>query len=164
MWVKTLFAALQLTCLLLPATVQAAEPTGAGENLAGFYAREGNGGSPAKAAGNNIYIKFFSDRWLAILFVPYPYATGVDSETIAGVLDTARAQTASASFLKGEFGLLDEAATVQIERYGYYQDRIAFECGALSACTIKISDDSLELIKPGVINEHIIRYNHVDVD
>ncbi len=133
----------------------------AGENLAGFYARDGNDGSPAATAGNNIYVKFFPDRWLGMLFIPYPYAAGVDAATVDEVFAAARAQTTSAAYLRNRFGLLDEAATVQIERYGYLGERIAFECGALSACTIELGDGYLELIKPGVINEHIVRYRHV---
>ncbi len=133
----------------------------AAENLAGFYARDGNDGSPAETAGNNIYVKFFPDRWLGMLFIPYPYATGVDAATVDKVFTAARAKTTSAAYLRNRFGLLDEAATAQIERYGYLGDRIAFDCGALSACTIRIGDGYLELIKPGVINEHIVRYRHV---
>ncbi len=133
----------------------------ASENLAGFYARAGNDGSPAATAGNNIYVKFFPDRWLGMLFIPYPYATGVDAATVDAVFAAARARTTSAAYLKGRFGLLAEAATVQIERYGYLGERIAFECGALSACTIRLGADYLELIKPGIINEHIVRYQHV---
>ena len=131
------------------------------ENLAGFYARDGNDGSPAATAGNNIYVKFFPDRWLGVLFIPYPYATGVDAAIVEGVFAAARARTTSAAYLRGRFDLLDEAATVQIERYGYLGERIAFECGALSACTISLGNGYLDLIKPGVINEHIVRYRHV---
>ena len=133
-----------------------------GEKLDGFYAREGNDGTPAKTAGNNIYLKFFPDRWLILMFVPYPYATGIDTQAIAGAFDVARQMTTSASYLRGRFGVLEEKATAQVERYGYLEQNIMFECGALSACTIKIADDHLELIKPGVINEHIVRYDHVD--
>ncbi|MDH3390161.1 MAG: hypothetical protein OEN02_19925 [Gammaproteobacteria bacterium] len=153
-----------LTFLLLAVLATPALPQSAGENLSGFYARLGNDDSPAETAGNNIYIKFFPDRWLGLLFVPYPYAHGVDAATIEKVFVAARKRTDSAAYLRDRFGLLDQAATVQVERYGYYQDRIAFECGALSACSIRLADGYLDLIKPGVINEHIIRYDHVDVD
>ena len=47
------------------------------------------------------------------------------------------------------------------EHIGYLGDRIAFECGALSACTLRLGDGFLELIKPGVINEHIVRYHYI---
>ena len=96
-----------------------------------------------------------------MLFVPYPYATSVDASVITRVFDTAKKQTSTGSYLKGKFGLLNEAATVHIERYGYLEDRVVFECGSLAPCTIRFGAGFLELIKPGVINEHIIRYDHV---
>lgn len=135
-----------------------------GENLKGYYARAGNDGSPSQTAGNNIYIKFYPDRWLGMLFVPYPYASTVDSSVIARVFDQARGQTSDSAFIKSRFDLLEKAATIHIERYGYLQDRIAFECGAMSACTIRIGAGFIELIKPGIINEHIIRYLHVPTE
>ena len=76
--------------------------------------------------------------------------------------ERARRHTDSAAYIKDSFGLLEEKATVQIERYGYYQDRIAFECGALSPCTIHIGDGFLEFSKPGVVTEHVVLYRHVD--
>ena len=157
--VRFLFGLL-LACLLLPAA--AATPPMLGENLDGFYAREGNDDTPAKTAGNNIYLKFFPDRWVVLLFVPYPYARDVGAGQINRVFGAARDKTETPSFLRGDFGLLEEKATAQIERYGYHEDRILFECGALSACSIKIGENHIELIKPGVINEHIVRYNHVN--
>ena len=130
------------------------------ENPHGFYAREGNNTSSSGTAGNNIYIKFFQNQWIAMLYVPYPYASSVEPRAINAVFDEAKKQITSSSFIRGKFGHLDEKATLQFERYGYLDDQIVFECGALSPCTIKMSDGYLELIKPGVINEHIIKYNH----
>ena len=133
------------------------------EKLDGYYSRDGNNGSPSETSRNNIYIKFFEDRWLGIMFVPYPYASDIEPPLIAQVFDRAKNKTSSASYMKGKFDLLAEPATLQIERYGYLEDRIVFECGSLSPCTIKLDNGSLELIKPGVINEHIIKYNHVNL-
>ena len=155
--------ALLLACSLLQAGPIFAQQSASGENLSGFYAREGNNASPAKTAGNNIYIKFFEDRWVGMMFIPYPYAIEVEDTAIDKVFTAARKQVTRAAILRGKYGLLTEAATIQIERYGYLEDRIVFECGALSPCTIKLADDSLELIKPGVINEHIIKYDHVPI-
>lgn len=153
-----------LAGLLLSASAMADQHLAIGEKLAGFYARAGNDGSPAKTAGNNIYLKFFPDRWVVMLFVPYPYATGVDAGAIDTAFDKAKQMTATASYLRSKFGVLDENATAQIERYGYLEQKIMFECGAMSSCTIKIGDSYLELIKPGVINEHIVRYDYVSLD
>ena len=144
--------------LLLPAFAGA--DTRLGERLDGFYAREGNDGSPAAAAGNNIYLKFFEDRWIGLLFLPYPYAVGMEAVRIERAFAAARARTDSAAYLRDRFGVFEELATAQIERYGYVDDRIAFECGAMSACTLRFGDGYVELIKPGVINEHIVRYHH----
>jgi len=159
--VKTTLLGILLVCTSFPAVVFGAQQAGLMEDLSGHYSRDGNNGSPSKAAGNNIYIKFFADRWVGMLFIPYPYATGVGAPVVTRVFEAARKQTSSAALMKGKFDLLSEAATIQIERYGYLEDRIVFECGSLAPCTIKTGDGFLELIKPGVINEHIIRYNHV---
>ncbi len=99
-----------------------------------------------------------------MLFLPYPYAESVQTAAISRVFDTARAQTSTSAYLRNTFGELDENATLHIERYGYLEDRIIFECGSLAPCTIKLGDGYLELIKPGVINEHIIRYQYVSID
>jgi len=158
---KATLLGILLVCTSFPAVVFAAQQAGLMEDLSGHYSRDGNNGSPSKTAGNNIYIKFFADRWVGMLFIPYPYATGVDAPVVTQVFEAARKQASSAALMKGKFGLLSEAATIQIERYGYLEDRIVFECGSLAPCTIKMGDGSLELIKPGVINEHIVRYSHV---
>lgn len=147
--------------LILPNPVLSAQQKGNGEILAGHYSRDGNNGSPSKTSGNNIYIKFFEDRWLGVLFIPYPYAASIEAPVVTQVFDAARKRAMSAAYMKNKFELLSEPATIQIERYGYLEDRIVFECGSLSPCTIKLGEGYLELIKPGVINEHIIRYNHV---
>jgi hypothetical protein len=158
---KILLLGLLLAAVTLPDSAWPAQQSEFTENLSGFYSRDGNNGSPAQAAGNNIYIKFFEDRWIGMMFIPYPYAIKVDAPVITGVFDAARKQASSAALMKGKYELLSEAATIQIERYGYLEDRIVFECGSLSPCTIRLGDDFLELIKPGVINEHIVRYSHV---
>ena len=135
-----------------------------GESLSGYYAREGNNSSSALAAGNNIYIRFFPEQWLAMMFLPYPYAEQVAPATIHSVFNTARAQASGSAYLRGTFGQLDEKATLHIERYGYLEDRVLFECGSLAPCTIRFGDGYIELIKPGMINEHIIRYNPVVIE
>lgn len=147
--------------LILPNPVLSAQQKETRELLDGHYSRDGNNGSPSKTSGNNIYIKFFEDRWLGVLFIPYPYAASIEAPVVTQVFDAARKRAMSAAYMKNKFELLSEPATIQIERYGYLEDRIVFECGSLSPCTIKLGEGYLELIKPGVINEHIIRYNHV---
>ena len=155
--------ALLLLCWLLPGGLYAA--TGAqGEILEGHYAPDIVGERPPQKVGNEIYLKFFPERWLGLMFVPYPYAERVDAALVTQAFERARQQTASAAYLKDNFGLLEEKATVQIERYGYYQDRIAFECGALAPCTIRIGNGFLEFSKPGVVGERVVLYRHVEAE
>ena len=158
--VSKILPALLLVILMIPAVTLSAQ-TAIEEKLSGFYAREGNSDSPAMTSRNNIYIKFFDDRWVGMMFIPYPYAIEVEDRVVSQVFEKARKHVSSAAILRGKYGLLSEPATIQIERYGYLEDRIVFECGALSPCTIRLRDEHLELIKPGVINEHIVKYNHV---
>ena len=153
-----------LAAVIFPGIALATEHANIGENLSGYFSRDGNSASPSETTRNNIYIKFFEDRWIAMLFIPYPYATSVESSTIERAFQEAKKKTSGSSYLRGKFDQLEEFATVQIERYGYLEDRIVFECGSLSPCTIKTGDDYLDLIKPGMINEHIIRYNHVKAE
>jgi hypothetical protein len=165
---KTVFIKNILLCALValaafPGIILSAQQSGNVENFFGHYSREGNNGSPSRTTRNNIYIKFFKNRWIAMLYVPYPYATSVESSMITRVFEEAKKMTSGASYLKGTFRQLSESATVHIERYGYLEDRIVFECGSLAPCTIKLGEGYLDLIKPGVINEHIIRYNHVPI-
>ena len=147
--------------LAFPGLTLAVETSTIGENLSGHFSRAGNNGSPSETARNNIYIKLFENRWIAMLYIPYPYATSVEPSVITQVFEAAKKKTTGSAYMKGTFGQLSEQATVHIERYGYLEDRLVFECGSLAPCTIKLGEDFLELIKPGVINEHIIRYNHV---
>ena len=146
---------------LLVMAVFSAQHSNAAESLSGYYSRDGNNDSPSRTTRNNIYIKFFEDRWIGMLYIPYLSGTSVESSVIESVFNKAKAKTTGSAYLRGKFGHLEEAATVQFERYGYLEDRVVFECGSLAPCTIRFDNDYLELIKPGVINEHIIKYNHV---
>ncbi len=128
----------------------------------GYFSRSGNNQSPSATSKNNIYIKLFENQWVALLYIPYPYAKAVPASAITKVFHQAKSQTTGSAYLRGDFGQLEELATIQIEKFGYLEDRLVFECGALSPCTIKMHDSYLELIKPGIINEHIVKYNHVD--
>jgi hypothetical protein len=131
--------------------------------LTGHFSREGNNDTPAETINNNIYIKLFEDNWIATLYVPYPYAASLQANIIDQVLDQVRHQASSSAFIRGKFGHLQENATVHLEKFGFVEDQIVYECGSLAPCTIKLHQGYLELIKPGVINEHIIKYHHVKV-
>ncbi len=155
------FANALIISVALPGVAFSQQAMNTTEIFSGHYSREGNDGSPAKAINSNIYMKLFEDQRIAMLYVPLPYATTVEPAAITKALEHAIKLTTGSAYIRDTFGQLTELATVQIEKYGYLEDRLIFECGSLAPCTIKLGDGFLELIKPGVINEHIIRYNHV---
>lgn len=146
---------------VFPGVILSEQQTNKMDIYEGHFAREGNNESPSRTINNNIYIKFFENQWIATLYVPQPYAATVEPATITQALEQAKKQTTSSAYIRGKFGQLKERAIVRVEKFGYIEDRIIFECGSLAPCTIKLADGYLDLIKPGVINEHIIKYNHV---
>lgn len=147
--------------IALPGSAFALEAT---DIFSGYFAREGNNGSPSRTLHHNVYMKLYTgegQQWVAMLHIPLPYASTVDEAVIPKIFEKIRKKMNSSSFARDDFGYLDEKATVQFERFGYMQDKIIFECGSLSPCSIKVADGYLELIKPGMLNEHIIKYNHI---
>lgn len=158
---STLFLALTAAAALLPTTLVAGQQADKMDIYAGHFSMEGNKGSATRATNHNIYIKFFDGQWIATLYIPHPYADTLDPQTITDALEQAKKRTATSAYLKGKFGRLEESSIASVERFGYLEDRLVFECNSLAPCTIKLNDGFLEMIKPGVINEHIIKFDHV---
>ena len=161
---KFISAVLLTVLTILPATSYALQATDNKNIFDGYFAREGNNGSPSKVLHHNVYMKLYAeggDQWVAVMHIPLPYASSVDEAVIPKIFEKIGKQLKSSAFVRDTFGYLDEKATVQFERFGYMQDKIIFECGSLSPCSIKPADGFLELIKPGMLNEHIIKYNHI---
>jgi hypothetical protein len=162
---KVIFKSILFSILVSIAVVQgmalAEQPTKKTDIYAGHYSREGNNASPSRTTHSNIYIKLFKDQWIITLHIPYPSATTVTPDTVDKVFEQIKKQTKTRAYVRGTYGQLAEPATAEVEKYGYVEDKIIYECGSLAPCTIKLYDGYLELIKPGVINEHIIKFNHV---
>jgi hypothetical protein len=129
--------------------------------LSGHFSRESNNEDAAKTTNNNIYIKLYPEQWIAILYIPYPYAATVSSDTINGVFKKVKRESESGSFTRSKFDLLDEAATVHVEKYEIVKEQIQFKCGSINPCAVRFSDNYLELIKSGIINEHIVKFDHI---
>ena len=162
--IKFISAVLLTALSALPGISSALQATDDTSIFNGYYARVGNNGSPSRTLHHNVYMKLYADdrqQWVALLHIPLPYASTVDETVIPKIFEKIRKQLNSSAFVRDTFGYLDEKATVQFERFGYMQDKIIFECGSLSPCSIKPADGYLDLIKPGMLNEHIIKYDHI---
>ena len=106
-------------------------------------------------------MKFFEGQWVVTLHVPLKDIANKNPDTIAKTLVEAKKQATSPAYIRGTFGQLQEAAIATIEKFGYMENRIIFECNSLSPCSVELKEGYLELIKPGMLNEHIIKYNHI---
>lgn len=161
--IKIIFAILFTVLSALPGVANALQATDKKDIFEGYYSREGNNGSPTRTNHHNIYMKLYADdgQWVAMLHIPLPYASSVDPAVIPKIFEKIRKQINTSAYIRDDFGYLEEKATVQFERFGYMQDKIIFECGSLAPCSIKPADGYLELIKPGMLNEHIIKYDHI---
>jgi len=158
---KSFLLSILTVIVIFPGALLAEQQANKMDIHAGHFSREGNNASPSRTTKNNIYIKLFEDQWIVTLHIPYPSATTVTPDSVDKVFEQIKKQATTRAYLRGTFGQLKEAATAQVEKYGYIEDKIIYECGSLAPCSIKLGDGYLELIKPGVINEHIIKFNHV---
>ncbi len=148
--------------IALPNTAISEQPSDKMDVYSGHFSREGNYGSPAKTTNSNIFIKLFENQWIVMLYVPLSSSDPLDPAMITKALEDAKKQASSTSaYIRDTFGQLEEKAIATVEKFGFIADEIVFECNSLAPCTIKLKDNYLELVKPGIINEHIIKYNHV---
>lgn len=127
----------------------------------GYFSREGNDGAAARTTQTSIYIKFYPDSWVALLYVPYPYSTTLQAGILSGVFEEIWRQAKSNSFIRSKFGLLDEPAIVHLETWRMEGDTFLFDCGGRMPCVVEFSDQSMNMIKKGIIGEHIIKFNRV---
>jgi len=163
-----LIFAISLTALTaLPGISHALQSSDRTDIFEGYYAREGNNDTPTMTNKHNIYMKLYQGssqgegQWVAMLHIPLPYASSVDEAVLPKIFEKIHKMLSTSAFIRDDFGYLKEKATVQFERFGYIQEKLIFECGSLAPCSIIPADGYLELVKPGMINEHIIKYNHV---
>ena len=155
-----------LTTLLIGAAIlfwscfTVANPSGGVDIYSGFYSREGNDSIAAKVAGNSIYIKFYPDKWVVMLYIPYPYSLELEPDTIEKVF--AAVERKSSAYIKSEFGVLKKKATVHIERFEMTKENEArFECDGMAPCQAVFDGDTMDMVKAGIISNHIIRFERV---
>jgi len=129
--------------------------------LTGHFSRESNNQKAAETTNNNIYIKIYPEQWIALLYVPYPYASKVSPDMIDQAFKNVKRVSETGSFTRDTFGALEEPATVHVEKYEMVKGQLQFQCGSINPCAIRFYDDYIELIKSGIINEHIIKFDHI---
>jgi len=130
--------------------------------LEGYYSRQGNKGSPAATSGHSIYLKFYPDQRVALLYIPYPYSKTLQPSKLDEIFSKLGDQINPGSYVKDNFDLLEEPVVVNMERYQTKGNRVAFECSGSAPCLGEFDNSSMTLSKPGVVGDHIIKFDKVN--
>ena len=131
--------------------------------FSGHFSREENDGKMARLSGKSHYMKFYSPDRVIRLFIPYPYSASVKSEVISKVFDEVSKMTVGNAFIRGKFGQLEQDAIANIGKVKNSGDDIMFDCNASAPCRIIFLEKTLKVIKKGIISDHVIVFDHVDM-
>jgi len=129
----------------------------------GYFSREENDGKMARLSGKSHYMKFLPPNRVIRLFISYPYSTSLKPEVISKVFHEISKMTVGDAYIKGKFGYLDEDAITNIGKVKYIDDVVQFDCDARVPCKIVFFDGGLKVIKKGMVADHIIMYDYVDM-
>ncbi|MCF6224702.1 MAG: hypothetical protein L3J22_00135 [Xanthomonadales bacterium] len=156
--ISTTSAALILL-LLVTQPLQAEDDT---DIYSGYYSRDREDGKAAEIAGVSQYIKFYPDKWVVMIYIPYEYSLSLSPQMIHAALKDIKSQAKTQSYFKGKFGELEEKSVAHVE---HYRDlgggELEFECDGTAPCKARFSADTMELRKAGMLSNHIIDYNRV---
>jgi len=134
----------------------------------GFFSREENDGKMAKLSGKSHYLKFFPPNRVIRLFIPYPYSKTVKNDAIASVFEIVSKKTKGDAYIRGKFDLMDkdviaDLGTVKIgEKASTGQKVVMFDCELSSPCRIEFTDSGLNIIKKGILADHVILYDYIN--
>lgn len=127
----------------------------------GYYSREGNDGKMAQTSGNNQYVKFFPEKRIVRLYIPYPYSKTVKPAVINRAFNATLKETSGSAYVKGKFGVMDEKIVAHLDFFHWVDGQVMYDCGKPKPCKVTFNDSSMTVIKPGIVVEHKIRYDLV---
>lgn len=127
----------------------------------GYYSREGNDGKMAQTSGNNQYLRFYPEKRIVRLYIPYPYSKTVKPELINRAFNAVLKETSGSAYIKGKFGVMDEKIVAHLDFFHWVEGQVMYDCGKPKPCKVTFADNSLTVIKPGIVLEHKIRYDAV---
>lgn len=128
---------------------------------AGYYSREGNNAKMAQTTGSNTYIKFYPGKRIVRLYIPYPYAKSVKPGEINAAFNTAVQKTTGSAYIRDKFGVMKEQVVAHLDFYHWVNEQIMYDCSKPKPCRIIFADNSMTVVKPGIVLEHKVNYSHV---
>ena len=127
----------------------------------GFFSREENDGKMARLSGKSHYMKFFPPNRIIRLFIPYPYSMTVKPEAISKVFDVVSKKSVGDAFIRGKFGIMDQDVIANLGTVKVGGETILFDCDASAPCRIIFKENTLRVIKKGILADHIIEYQYI---
>ncbi len=155
----SLFAAI-VSMLFSGAALSAAE-TKARIVYSGYYSRQGNDGKMAEMSGKSHYVKFYPGNRVIRLYIPYPYSKQLTPSTISKVFKVVNSETTGNAYIRDTFGLLTKPIIAHLDVYRIVDGQVMFDCGSSAPCVIEFTDDAINVIKRGIVKDHVIKYLHV---
>lgn len=143
--------------LLIAGATAVADPA---DMYSGYFYRDSDDDRVARITGNELFLKFYPDQRVVMLYVPYPYSKSLQAETIHQVFSQVIEKVKTETYTRGKFSLLEEDTLAHVEFFtSMDEDQYRFECNGTAPCRVKFADDSLEMRKAGMLNDHIIKFN-----
>ncbi len=127
----------------------------------GYFSRQENDGKMAEMSGKSHYVKFYPGDRVLRLYIPYPYSKQLSSEMINKVFAAASGSTAGSAYIRDTFGLLDKQVVAHLDDFRRVDGQIQFDCGSSNPCTIEFLDGFIQVIKKGIVKDHIIKYDYI---
>jgi len=131
--------------------------------FSGYFSREENDGKMARLSGKSHYMKFYAPNRVIRLFIPYPYSTSVKPETISKVFQEVNKMSLGDAYIRGKFGYLEQEVIANIGKVKSNPSSILFDCDATAPCRIEFMENALKLIKKGILADHVIMFDYVDM-
>ncbi len=143
--------------LLLAGTSAVADSA---DMYSGYFYRDNDDNRVAKITGSELFLKFYPDQRVVMLYVPYPYSRNLQTKTIHQVFSQVIEKVKPETYTRGKFSLLEQSTLAHVEFFTSMDEgQYRFECNGTAPCRVKFTDDSLEMRKAGMLNDHIIKFN-----
>ena len=134
------------------------EAGGQRDIYAGYYSQEGNYGELGETSGHSHYVKFYPKNRILRLYIPFPYSKTVKPVAISTAFNTAAKKTSGSAYIRDKFGVMDVDIIAHLDTFRWVDGQVMYDCSNAAPCKIKFDDDSMTIIKPGVVLEHEILY------
>ena len=127
----------------------------------GYYSREGNDAEMAQTIGNNTYIKFYPEKRIIRLYIPYPYSKTVKPSEINTAFNNAAKKSTGSAYIRDKFGVMKEEVVAHLDFYHWVDEQVMYDCSKPKPCKISFADNAMTVIKPGIVLEHKVNYQLV---